>query len=171
MHHRAQHQSRIKLEHDFHMGQVEPKISNYKNESNDCNMKFWNVFDGQQTKSQWESASKPKAHKNYHQTINLKNSNLVHIIASENSNLWKRGRSTTTQLLRKILTYDRMAAKQQSNKATKQQQNKATKQQSNKASKNNRNHVDFLCFQWHFNDIHRFSYEKHWKSTKIIVFQ
>ena len=49
---RAQHKSRIKLEHDLHMGQVEPKISNYKNESHDSNMKFWNVFDGQQTKSQ-----------------------------------------------------------------------------------------------------------------------
>ena len=112
MHHRAQHKSRIKLEHDLHMGQVEPEISNQKKYNLDSNMKFWNVFDGQQTKSQWESASKPKAHKNYHQTINLKNRNLVHIIASENSNLWKRGRSTTTHLLRKIWTYDRIAAQQ-----------------------------------------------------------
>ena len=40
MHHRAQHKSRIKLEHDLHMGQVEPKISNYKNESHDSNMKI-----------------------------------------------------------------------------------------------------------------------------------
>ena len=30
MHHRAQHKSRIKLEHDFHIDQVEPEISNQK---------------------------------------------------------------------------------------------------------------------------------------------
>ena len=69
----------------------------------------------------------------------FKNSNLVHIIASENSNLWRRGRSTTTQLLRKILTYDCIAAKQQSNKATKQQSNNTTNQQSNNTTKQQSN--------------------------------
>ena len=165
MHHRAQHQSRIKLEHDFHIGQVEPKFSKYKNESHDSNMKFWNVFDGQQTKSQWESASKPKAHKNYHQTINFKNSNLVHIKVSENSNLWRRGRSTTTQLLRKIWTYDRIAAKQQSNKAAKQQSSNTTKQQSNKATKHKKIIETMLIF-YVFNEISMIFIDFHMKSIE-----
>ena len=52
MHHRAQHKSRIKLEHDFHIDQVEPEISNQKKYNHDSNMKFWNVFNGQHTESQ-----------------------------------------------------------------------------------------------------------------------
>ena len=35
---RAQHQSRIKLEHDFHIDQVEPEISNQKKYNLDSNM-------------------------------------------------------------------------------------------------------------------------------------
>ena len=49
---RAQHQSRIKLEYDFHIDQVEPEISNQKKYNHDSNMKFWNVFNGQHTESQ-----------------------------------------------------------------------------------------------------------------------
>ena len=49
---RAQHQSRIKLEHDFHIDQVEPEISNQKKYNHDSNMKFWNVFNGRHTESQ-----------------------------------------------------------------------------------------------------------------------
>ena len=49
---RAQHQSRIKLEHDFHIDQVEPEISNQEKYNHDSNMKFWNVFNGQHTESQ-----------------------------------------------------------------------------------------------------------------------
>ena len=49
---RAQHQSRIKLEHDFHIDQVEPEISNQKKHNHDSNMKFWNVFNSQHRESQ-----------------------------------------------------------------------------------------------------------------------
>ena len=51
MHHGAKHKSRTKLEHDFHIDQVEPEISNQKKYNHDSNIKFWNVFNGQHTES------------------------------------------------------------------------------------------------------------------------